>query len=92
MAQQSGSLASDYQFWMQKLSEWDQASTWETQQDICLHLSRFQEFLRKMYEALAEMVSSESKEGNDHLVSETPPDWASRVPLGSGSHGVNQMY
>ncbi|XP_040844804.1 Fanconi anemia group C protein [Ochotona curzoniae] len=58
MAQQSGSLASDYQFWMQKLSEWDQASTWETQQDICLHLSRFQEFLRKMYEALAEMDSN----------------------------------
>ncbi|XP_058513344.1 Fanconi anemia group C protein [Ochotona princeps] len=58
MAQHSGSLASDYQFWMQKLSEWDQASTWETQQEICLHLSRFQEFLRKMYEALAEMDSN----------------------------------
>lgn len=58
MAKHSVSLASDCQFWMQKLSEWDQASTWETQQDTCLHLPRFQEFLRQMYEALKEMDSN----------------------------------
>ncbi|KAF5912644.1 hypothetical protein HPG69_007633 [Diceros bicornis minor] len=43
---------------MQKLSVWDQASTLETQQDTCLHLPQFQEFLRQMYEALKEMDSN----------------------------------
>uniref|UniRef100_A0A9L0J4K4 FA complementation group C n=1 Tax=Equus asinus TaxID=9793 RepID=A0A9L0J4K4_EQUAS len=58
MAQDSVGLSSDYQFWMQKVSTWDQASTVETQQDTCLHLPRFQEFLRQMYEALKEMDSN----------------------------------
>ncbi|XP_004440869.1 PREDICTED: Fanconi anemia group C protein [Ceratotherium simum simum] len=58
MAQNSAGLSSDYQFWMQKLSVWDQASTLETQQDTCLHLPQFQEFLRQMYEALKEMDSN----------------------------------
>ncbi|XP_018889104.1 Fanconi anemia group C protein isoform X1 [Gorilla gorilla gorilla] len=58
MAQDSVALSCDYQFWMQKLSVWDQASTLETQQDTCLHLAQFQEFLRKMYEALKEMDSN----------------------------------
>lgn len=57
MAQQPADLASDYQFWLQKLSTWEQASSKETQQDTCLHLSRFQEFLRQMYEILKEMDS-----------------------------------
>ncbi|XP_068409666.1 Fanconi anemia group C protein isoform X2 [Eschrichtius robustus] len=43
---------------MQKLSVWDQASTLETQQDTCLHLPQFQEFLRQLYEALKEMDSN----------------------------------
>ncbi|XP_058441125.1 Fanconi anemia group C protein isoform X1 [Marmota monax] len=54
MAQESGDLASDCQFWLQKLSGWDQVCTLETQQDTCLHLPRFQEFLRQIYEALKE--------------------------------------
>lgn len=58
MAQDLVALSSDYQFWMQKLSVWDQASTLETQQDTCLHLPQFQEFLRQMYEVLKEMDSS----------------------------------
>ncbi|XP_058997658.1 Fanconi anemia group C protein [Mustela lutreola] len=58
MAQDSVGFSSDYQFWMQKLSVWDQASTLETQQDTCLHLPRFQEFLRQMYEVLKEMDSN----------------------------------
>uniref|UniRef100_A0A673TFM0 Fanconi anemia group C protein homolog n=1 Tax=Suricata suricatta TaxID=37032 RepID=A0A673TFM0_SURSU len=58
MAQDSGGFSSDYQFWMQKLSFWHQASTLETQQDTCLHLPRFQEFLRQMYEVLKEMDSN----------------------------------
>ncbi|XP_036760262.2 Fanconi anemia group C protein [Manis pentadactyla] len=57
MARDAVSLSSDYQFWMWKLSVWDQASTLEAQQDTCLHLPRFQEFLRQMYEALKEMDS-----------------------------------
>nr|XP_012603644.1 Fanconi anemia group C protein isoform X2 [Microcebus murinus] len=55
MAQDSVDLSSDYQFWMGKLSVWDQASTLESQQDTCLHLPQFQEFLRKLYGALKEM-------------------------------------
>ncbi|XP_030615318.1 Fanconi anemia group C protein isoform X4 [Delphinapterus leucas] len=58
MAQDSVGLPSDFQFWMHKLSVWDQASTLETQQDTCLHLPQFQEFLRQLYEALKEMDSS----------------------------------
>ncbi|XP_011902144.1 PREDICTED: Fanconi anemia group C protein isoform X1 [Cercocebus atys] len=58
MAQDSVDLSCDYQFWMQKLSVWEQASTLGTQQDTCVHLARFQEFLRKMYEALKEMDSN----------------------------------
>nr|XP_004656916.1 Fanconi anemia group C protein isoform X1 [Jaculus jaculus]XP_044999789.1 Fanconi anemia group C protein isoform X1 [Jaculus jaculus]XP_044999790.1 Fanconi anemia group C protein isoform X1 [Jaculus jaculus]XP_044999791.1 Fanconi anemia group C protein isoform X1 [Jaculus jaculus] len=57
MAQNSPGFASDCQFWLQKLSVWEQASTLETQQDTCLHLSQFQEFLRQLYEALKEMDS-----------------------------------
>ncbi|KFO28474.1 Fanconi anemia group C protein [Fukomys damarensis] len=55
MAQDFIGLASDCQYWLQKLSAWYQASTLETQKDICLHLPQFQEFLRQMYEALQEM-------------------------------------
>ncbi|GAB5579762.1 Fanconi anemia group C protein isoform X1 [Prionailurus iriomotensis] len=59
MAEDSVGFSSDYQFWMQKLSLWDQASTLETQKDTCLHLPRFQEFLRQMYEVLKEMYESQ---------------------------------
>ncbi|XP_057576371.1 Fanconi anemia group C protein isoform X2 [Hippopotamus amphibius kiboko] len=58
MAQDSLGLPSDYQFWMRKLSIWDRASTLEAQQDTCLHLPQFQEFLRQMYEALKDMDSN----------------------------------
>ncbi|XP_017650357.1 Fanconi anemia group C protein isoform X2 [Nannospalax galili] len=58
MAQDSGDFASDYQFWLQKLSVWEQASAREVQQDTCLYLSQFQEFLRQMYEVLKEMDSN----------------------------------
>ncbi|XP_041501059.1 Fanconi anemia group C protein homolog [Microtus oregoni] len=57
MAPDAAGLAPDYQFWLQKLSIWEQASSKETQQDTCLHLSRFQEFLKQMYEILKEMDS-----------------------------------
>ncbi|XP_003407413.1 Fanconi anemia group C protein [Loxodonta africana] len=58
MAQDSVDLSSEYQFWMRKLSLWDQASTMETQEDTCVHLPQFQKFLRRMYEALKEMDSN----------------------------------
>ncbi|XP_037061545.1 Fanconi anemia group C protein isoform X2 [Peromyscus leucopus] len=58
MAQDSADLAADYQFWLQKLSAWEQASSKETQHDICLHLSRFQKFLKQIYEILKEMDSN----------------------------------
>ncbi|XP_038188337.1 Fanconi anemia group C protein [Arvicola amphibius] len=57
MAPDAADLAPDYQFWLQKLSIWEKASSKETQQDTCLHLSRFQEFLKQMYEILKEMDS-----------------------------------
>ncbi|KAK7812045.1 hypothetical protein U0070_018605 [Myodes glareolus] len=56
MTPDAADLASDCQFWLQKLSVWEQASSKETQQDTCLHLSRFQEFLKQMYEILKEMM------------------------------------
>ncbi|KAM4877352.1 Fanconi anemia group C protein isoform 1-T2 [Thomomys bottae] len=54
MAQDS-LLASECQFWLKKLSKWEQASTLESQHDICFHLPQFQEFLKQMYESLKEM-------------------------------------
>ncbi|XP_023591587.1 Fanconi anemia group C protein [Trichechus manatus latirostris] len=58
MAQDLVDLSSEYQFWLRKLSIWDQASTLETQQDTCVHLPQFQAFLSQMYEALKEMDSN----------------------------------
>ncbi|KAM6160516.1 LOW QUALITY PROTEIN: Fanconi anemia group C protein [Erethizon dorsatum] len=58
MAQDFVGLASDCQYWLQKLSALDQASTLETQKDTCLPLPQFQEFLRQMYKALKEMDSN----------------------------------
>ncbi|XP_054982743.1 Fanconi anemia group C protein [Sorex araneus] len=57
MAQISVDLSSEYQFWIKKLSQWDQASTLKIQQDLCLHLPQFQGFLRQLYEALKVMDS-----------------------------------
>ncbi|XP_055983683.1 Fanconi anemia group C protein [Sorex fumeus] len=57
MAQISADLSSDCQFWIKKLSQWAQASTLETRQDLCLHLPQFQGFLRQLYEALKAMDS-----------------------------------
>ncbi|XP_073908674.1 Fanconi anemia group C protein isoform X3 [Castor canadensis] len=62
MAQDSLGLVSNCQFWLQKLSIWEQASTLETQQDICLHLPRFQEFLMQVYQSLKEMNSNTAVE------------------------------
>ncbi|KAM6169956.1 Fanconi anemia group C protein [Rhynchocyon petersi] len=58
MAQDSVDLFSEYQFWMRKLYVWDQATTFETQQDTCAHLPHFQEFLRRLYDTLREMSSN----------------------------------
>ncbi|XP_004643854.1 Fanconi anemia group C protein [Octodon degus] len=58
MAQDFIGLASDCEYWLQKLSALDQASTLETQKDTCQHLPQFQEFLRQMYEALKQMDSN----------------------------------
>ncbi|KAI4573966.1 hypothetical protein MJT46_019521, partial [Ovis ammon polii x Ovis aries] len=68
MAADSAGLPSNYEFWMQKLSVWTQASTLETQRDICLHLPQFQEFLRQMHETLKEMVSSGPNQSNILLI------------------------
>ncbi|XP_007539933.1 Fanconi anemia group C protein [Erinaceus europaeus] len=57
MAQDSVGLSSDYQFWIKKLSTWEQASNLETQQDTCRHLPQFQEFLKHMNKTLKEMDS-----------------------------------
>ncbi|KAM5227758.1 Fanconi anemia group C protein [Ctenodactylus gundi] len=62
MAQESTGFACDCQFWLQKLSEWNQSSSLETQQDTCRHLPHFQEFLRQVYEALKEMDSNTIQE------------------------------
>ncbi|XP_063151284.1 Fanconi anemia group C protein [Candoia aspera] len=46
------------EFWLNKTLEWDQLTTLESQQDVCLHLPELQEFLLQIYGALKHMNST----------------------------------
>ncbi|XP_048186993.1 Fanconi anemia group C protein isoform X2 [Perognathus longimembris pacificus] len=74
MAQDS-MFASECQFWLKKLSMWEQASsTPETHRDTCFHLPQFQEFLKQMYNSLKEMdfnIIIERYPTIGHLLSKT---------------------
>ncbi|KAM6473791.1 Fanconi anemia group C protein isoform 2-T3 [Liasis olivaceus] len=45
-------------FWLNKALEWDQLTTLESQQDVCLHLPELQEFLLQIYGVLKHMNST----------------------------------
>lgn len=57
MVEDNGVSNSSIEFWLNKTLEWDQITTLESQQDVCLHLPELQEFLLQIYGALKHMVS-----------------------------------
>ncbi|XP_032070381.1 Fanconi anemia group C protein isoform X2 [Thamnophis elegans] len=58
MVEDSGVSNSSIEFWLNKTLEWDQITTLESQQDVCLHLPELQEFLLQIYGALKHMNST----------------------------------
>ncbi|XP_027730930.1 Fanconi anemia group C protein [Vombatus ursinus] len=55
MAQDTLDLPLNFKFWLNKAVAWDQATTLESQQDVCLHLPQLQKFLQQIYETLKHM-------------------------------------
>lgn len=58
MAQDTAVPKLSFQYWLDKAVEWGQTTTLESQQDVCLHLPKLQEFLQQIYESLKHMVSN----------------------------------
>ncbi|NWV01072.1 FANCC protein, partial [Upupa epops] len=58
MAQDSTVPKLNFRFWLDKAIEWGQATTRESQNDVCLHLPQLQEFLHQIYETLRHMNTS----------------------------------
>uniref|UniRef100_A0A674K4X5 Fanconi anemia group C protein homolog n=1 Tax=Terrapene triunguis TaxID=2587831 RepID=A0A674K4X5_9SAUR len=58
MAQDNAVLKLSFQYWLDKAVEWGQTTTLESQQDVCLHLPKLQEFLQQIYESLKHMNST----------------------------------
>ncbi|NWR36964.1 FANCC protein, partial [Tachuris rubrigastra] len=52
MAQDSTVPKLNFDYWLNKAIEWGQATTLESQKDVCLHLPQLQEFLQQLYETL----------------------------------------
>uniref|UniRef100_UPI00398F0473 Fanconi anemia group C protein isoform X2 n=1 Tax=Pristiophorus japonicus TaxID=55135 RepID=UPI00398F0473 len=46
---------SSFEYWLNKTVEWGQTTTFESQQDVCLHLPKLQEFLKQIYGAIQHM-------------------------------------
>ncbi|XP_067886186.1 Fanconi anemia group C protein isoform X2 [Heterodontus francisci] len=44
-----------FEYWLNKAVEWGQTTTFESQQDVCLHLPKLQEFLKQIYGAIQHM-------------------------------------
>ncbi|XP_031464051.1 Fanconi anemia group C protein [Phasianus colchicus] len=57
MAQDTTMPKLNFKFWLDKAIEWGQATTLESQKDVCLHLPQLQEFLCQTYETLKQMNS-----------------------------------
>lgn len=57
MAQDTAVPKLNFEYWLDKAIEWGQATTLESQKDVCLHLPQLQEFLHQVYETLKHMVS-----------------------------------
>ncbi|XP_042644052.1 Fanconi anemia group C protein isoform X2 [Tyto alba] len=55
MAQDTTVPRLNFEYWLNKATEWGQATTQESQKDACLHLPQLQEFLHQIYETLKHM-------------------------------------
>ncbi|XP_030049512.1 LOW QUALITY PROTEIN: Fanconi anemia group C protein [Microcaecilia unicolor] len=55
MAHDAQNLVLSFEYWLNKAVEWGQATTLESQQDVCLHLPKLYEFLHQIYETLKQM-------------------------------------
>ncbi|XP_051498918.1 Fanconi anemia group C protein [Apus apus] len=52
MAQDTMVPKLNFEYWLDKAIKWGQATTLESQKDVCLHLPQLQEFLRQICETL----------------------------------------
>ncbi|XP_057900195.1 Fanconi anemia group C protein [Melospiza georgiana] len=52
MAQDTTMPKLNFEYWLDKAVEWGQATTLESQKDVCLHLPQLQEFLHQLYETI----------------------------------------
>ncbi|XP_068093533.1 Fanconi anemia group C protein isoform X2 [Hyperolius riggenbachi] len=55
MASATAVSDTDIEHWLSKAVEWCNTTALETQQDVCLHLPKLQEFLLQIYESLKHM-------------------------------------
>ncbi|GCC24915.1 hypothetical protein chiPu_0003318 [Chiloscyllium punctatum] len=46
------------EYWLNKAVEWGQTTTFQSQQDVCLHLPKLQEFLKQIYGAIQHMSTT----------------------------------
>ncbi|NXP28342.1 FANCC protein, partial [Scytalopus superciliaris] len=58
MAQDTTVPKLNFEYWLDKAIEWGQATTPESQKDVCLHLPQLQEFLCQLYETLKDVEGS----------------------------------
>ncbi|XP_071436535.1 Fanconi anemia group C protein [Pithys albifrons albifrons] len=58
MAQYTTVPKLNFEYWLDKAIEWGQATTLESQKDVCLHLPQLQEFLCQLYETLKDLQGS----------------------------------
>ncbi|KAM6230037.1 Fanconi anemia group C protein isoform 2-T4 [Porphyrio hochstetteri] len=57
MAQDATVPELNFEYWLDKAIKWGQATTLESQKDVCRHLPQLQEFLCQIYETLKRMDS-----------------------------------
>ncbi|NXO67956.1 FANCC protein, partial [Phainopepla nitens] len=58
MAQDTTVPKLNFEYWLDKAVEWGQATTLESQKDVCLHLPQLQEFLHQLYETIKHLGST----------------------------------
>ncbi|XP_067839293.1 Fanconi anemia group C protein isoform X1 [Heptranchias perlo] len=49
-----------FKYWLNKAVEWGQTTTFESQQDVCLHLPKLQEFLKQIYGTIQHMNTTQA--------------------------------
>ncbi|NWS67355.1 FANCC protein, partial [Crotophaga sulcirostris] len=57
MAQNTKVPKLNFDYWLDKAIKWGQATSLESQKDVCFHLPQLQEFLHQVYETLKHMDS-----------------------------------